>query len=99
MSSGFILGPLPSKWHRTVAELIGVIGGSGFIGTWLVERLLTRNHAVRIIDVNPSRQFPDLRVAADVRDPSALYVACRGCDLLQRLPTLPPALRNLRVGR
>jgi GlcNAc-P-P-Und epimerase len=68
-----------------VAELIGVIGGSGFIGTWLVERLLTRDHAVRIIDVNPSARYPELSVAADVRDRDALYAACRDCDILYNL--------------
>jgi GlcNAc-P-P-Und epimerase len=64
-----------------VTQRIGVIGGSGFIGTSLVQRLLTRDHAVRIIDVNPSRQYPDLRVAADVRDRDALHAACRDCDI------------------
>jgi nucleoside-diphosphate-sugar epimerase len=68
-----------------VAELIGVIGGSGFIGTWLVERLLTRDHAVRIIDVNPSARYPEFSVAADVRDRDALHAACRDCDILYNL--------------
>jgi nucleoside-diphosphate-sugar epimerase len=68
-----------------VTQRIGVIGGSGFIGTWLVGLLLTRDHAVRIIDVNPSQSHPDLWVAADVRDRDALYAACRGCDVLYNL--------------
>jgi GlcNAc-P-P-Und epimerase len=68
-----------------VTQRIGVIGGSGFIGTWLVQRLLTRNHAVRIIDIKPSRKHPDLWVAADVRDRDALVAACRGCDVLLNL--------------
>ena len=68
-----------------MTQRIGVIGGSGFIGTWLVRLLLTRDHAVRIIDVNPSQSHPDLWVAADVRDRDALYAACRGCDVLYNL--------------
>jgi len=64
---------------------VGVIGGSGFIGTWLVDLLLTRDHAVRIIDVNPSQSHPDLWVAADVRHRDALYAACRGCGALYNL--------------
>lgn len=68
-----------------MARRIGVIGGSGFIGTWLVGFLLTRDHAVRIVDVNPSQIHPDLWVAADVRDRDALYAACRGCDVLYNL--------------
>jgi nucleoside-diphosphate-sugar epimerase len=64
---------------------IGVIGGSGFIGTWLVKFLLARDHAVRIIDVNPSQAYPELAVRADVRDRDALQAACRGCDVLYNL--------------
>jgi nucleoside-diphosphate-sugar epimerase len=68
-----------------VTQRIGVIGGSGFIGTWLVGLLMSRDHAVRIIDVNPSRSHSDLWVTADVRDRDALYAACRDCDLLYNL--------------
>ena len=68
-----------------MTQRIGVIGGSGFIGGWLVERLLAREHAVRIIDVNPSQSHPDLWVAADVRDRDALHAACRGCAVIYNL--------------
>jgi nucleoside-diphosphate-sugar epimerase len=64
---------------------VGVIGGSGFIGTWLVEALRARDYAVRIIDVEPSERFPELSVRADVSDRAALLEACRGCDLLYNL--------------
>jgi hypothetical protein len=43
-----------------VAQRIGVIGGSGFIGTSLGGLLLTLDQAVRIIDANPS-QIDDYR--------------------------------------
>lgn len=66
-------------------RMIGVIGGSGFIGTWLVSLLLARQHAVRIIDINSSRDHPELVVQADVRDRAALQAACRGCDVLYNL--------------
>jgi nucleoside-diphosphate-sugar epimerase len=80
-----LLVSLHSKRPAAVTQRIGVIGGSGFIGAWLVELLLTEDHAVRIIDVNPSELHPDLWVAADVRDRDALYAACRGCDRLYNL--------------
>lgn len=64
---------------------VGVIGGSGFIGTWLVEALRGRGHHVRIIDSEPSGRFPELAVRADVRDRAALLEACRGCDVLYNL--------------
>jgi GlcNAc-P-P-Und epimerase len=79
------VGSPHSKRPAAVTQRIGVIGGSGFIGTWLARLLLTRDHAVRIIDVNPSKMHSDLWVAADVRDREALYAACRGCDVLYNL--------------
>jgi GlcNAc-P-P-Und epimerase len=64
---------------------VGVIGGSGFIGTWLVDALRARGHEVRIIDVEPSARFPERSVKADVGDRAALLEACRGCGLLYNL--------------
>jgi nucleoside-diphosphate-sugar epimerase len=64
---------------------IGVIGGSGFIGTWLVEALRRQGYEVRIIDVEPSERFPTLTVEANVRDRAALLAACRGCGVLFNL--------------
>jgi nucleoside-diphosphate-sugar epimerase len=65
--------------------LIGVIGGSGFIGTALVRLLRQAGHAVRIIDRAPSPAYPDAWVEADVRDRDALHDACRGCAVLYNL--------------
>ncbi len=64
---------------------IGVIGGSGFIGTALVRALRDRGHSVRIIDQIMSTAFPDLYVDADVRDREGLAAACAGCDILYNL--------------
>jgi len=63
---------------------VGVIGGSGFIGSWLVG-VLSKNHSVRIIDKQPSRAQPQLWTEADVRDADRLREACRGCDVLYNL--------------
>ena len=64
---------------------VGIIGGSGFIGTWLVEALRSQAYAVRIVDVGPSQRFPELLVRADVRERAALLDACRGCTTLYNL--------------
>ena len=64
---------------------VGVIGGSGFIGTWLVEALRREAYEVRIIDIEPAEKFPKLMVKADVRNRAELLDACRGCDLLYNL--------------
>jgi GlcNAc-P-P-Und epimerase len=68
-----------------VSERVGVIGGSGFIGSWLVGVLLKQKHNVRIIDRQPSRIHPELWTEADVRDPDRLLDACRDCDVLYNL--------------
>ena len=64
---------------------VGVIGGSGFIGSWLVGALLNQGHSVRIIDKQSSRAYPELWKQADVRDPDSLLEACRGCEVLYNL--------------
>lgn len=68
-----------------IERRVGVIGGSGFIGSWLVGLLLNRNHRVRIIDKQPSPLHPELWTQADVRDPDGLLDACRGCEVLYNL--------------
>ena len=47
---------------------ITVIGGSGFVGTRLVKRLLEAGHTVRIADKRKSVTYPELWVRCDVRN-------------------------------
>lgn len=65
--------------------MIGVIGGSGFIGTALVRALRESGQRVRIIDRAKSSAFPDLCARADVRERDRLLEACAGCDVLYNL--------------
>jgi GlcNAc-P-P-Und epimerase len=65
--------------------MIGVIGGSGFIGTALVRGLIARGREVRIIDRAPSAAYPGAWVEADVRDRAALAAAVGGCTALYNL--------------
>ena len=39
--------------------MIGIIGGSGFIGTRLVDRMLKVGEKVKIIDKNKSEKHPN----------------------------------------
>ncbi len=66
-------------------ERIVVIGGSGFIGTRLVDKLLADGHDVRIADIARSEKHPHLWVNADVRDPAALERTCTGCSVMYNL--------------
>lgn len=47
---------------------ITVIGGSGFVGTRLVKRLVASGHNVKIADKRKSHTYPDLWIRADVRN-------------------------------
>lgn len=51
---------------------IGVIGGSGFIGTRLCQRLVDAGHTIGIYDKESSHAYPDLCQLGDVRDLEAL---------------------------
>jgi nucleoside-diphosphate-sugar epimerase len=64
---------------------IAIIGGSGFIGTRLVERLLASGHTVKIVDKIQSESYPQLYVAGDVRSVDDLETACEGCDVIYNL--------------
>ena len=62
-----------------------VTGGSGFIGTRLIENLLQDGHTVKIYDKNISKSYPDISIKGDVRDIEDLTKACQGIDLIYNL--------------
>lgn len=64
---------------------IAVVGGSGFIGTRLIKRLLESGETIRIIDKNPSTVYPFLSVYADVRKVDSLVKCLDGCDTIYNL--------------
>ena len=47
---------------------ITIIGGSGFLGTRLVKRLLVAGHEVKIADKRKSKTYPELWVRCDIRN-------------------------------
>ena len=62
-----------------------ITGGSGFIGTRLVEYLLKDGHNVKIYDKVESKTYPELTTVGDVRDREALIKACEGMDIIYNL--------------
>lgn len=62
-----------------------VTGGSGFIGTRLVEDLLNEGHEVSIFDKQDSSTYPELVTIGDVRDKDALIKSGEGIDIIYNL--------------
>lgn len=55
---------------------VNIVGGSGFIGTRLCQRLAGAGSTdFTILDKRPSRAFPDRSVICDIRDPAGLNAA------------------------
>lgn len=63
---------------------LSIIGGAGFIGTRLCQDLAERQFDFEIIDLKPSRRFPDRSRIADIRDIDSLRAAISG-DLILHL--------------
>lgn len=59
-------------------HLITIVGGSGFIGTRLCQLMAERQLSFEIVDLKPSRRFPDRSRIADIRDIEAMRRAVGG---------------------
>lgn len=62
-----------------------VTGGSGFIGTRLIDDFLKEKHTIKVFDKAESEKYPDLVVIGDVRDKALLIEESRGMDVIYHL--------------
>ena len=62
-----------------------ICGGSGFIGSRLIQRLLEEGFEVLNFDKRPSSTYPDLTTLGDIRDGNALKQALKGVDTIVNL--------------
>jgi UDP-glucose 4-epimerase len=65
-----------------------VTGGSGFVGSHVVDRLLAHGHEPRILDLARSRHHPPAHVdivVGDLLDPAAVRRAMQGCQAVVHL--------------
>lgn len=74
--------------------MILVTGGAGFIGAHLVEMLVQRGAAVRVLErpgvnVDPFRHLPVEWAFADIRDRAAVKQAVAGCEQVYHLAANP----------
>jgi UDP-glucose 4-epimerase len=66
-----------------------VTGGSGFIGSHVVDKLLEAGHEPRILDLVPSPHHDDVEaVLGDLRDPTVTREALDGCEAVIHLAAL-----------
>lgn len=62
-----------------------ITGGSGFIGTRLIDELIKENHEIIIYDKIKSTKYPELCVVDDVRNSEAFVKACQEVDIIYNL--------------
>lgn len=62
-----------------------ITGGSGFIGTRLIDELIKEDHEIIIYDKVVSKKYPELSITADVRDKESLIKATKGIDVVYNL--------------
>lgn len=61
---------------------ISLIGGSGFVGTRLIDLLRKNDYDLLNMDKQPSHFFPEITVIADVRKPEDLKKNLEGTDVV-----------------
>lgn len=64
---------------------IAITGGSGFIGTRLIDILIKENHNIFIIDKKKSKKYPELSKIIDIRDKDDLIKILDGVDIIIHL--------------
>ena len=62
-----------------------ITGGSGFIGTRLIDELIKENHEIIIYDKMKSSKYPELCIIDDVRNVDGLIKACKDVEIIYNL--------------
>ena len=78
MYSGTSLIDLSWRYRVNVSSKITIIGGSGFVGTNLCQKLRSSGRDFEIVDLNLSKKFPEYCKIGDVRDIKSLRETITG---------------------
>jgi len=80
--------------------MIGITGGSGYIGSHLAREFIKRDEKVRIIDIAPPpRDLVDKYFYADINDESGIFRGIEGCDTVYHLAAVVSKLRGFEDRR
>lgn len=76
----------PSRHNSIqITPTVTVLGGSGFIGTRLLDLLADQRISARVGDLQPSERYPSLCLKCDVRDAASLREAVSDADVIANL--------------
>jgi nucleoside-diphosphate-sugar epimerase len=93
----YFLKPKPAPWIAHQFDRVLVVGGAGYIGSLLVERLLEKGHRVRVLDnllygdeaLRPVRNHPNFElVVGDCRNIQDVVKAVRGVESIVHLAAI-----------
>lgn len=85
-----------------LSTIIGITGGSGYIGTWLTKKLLENGERIRIIDILPPSAKLTSKVdyvKADINNEDSISRAIHGCDTVYHLAATVSKFRGVEDRR
>lgn len=79
---------------------VAVTGGSGFLGSYVVDELLKQKYNVRIIDCSPSKWHPSIEYSCvDIRDSNQLVDSLMGVDYVYHFAGLSDLNESIQNPR
>lgn len=77
--------------------MVGITGGSGYVGSWLAQKFLEKGEKVRIIDIAPLPKMLKNKVEymnIDINDKKNIIKGIEGCNVFYHLAAVVSKLRG-----